>query len=94
MYGNAVLITLMTCFLFAIKIAEVLRPSDAGSRLRLRNEFNIYLILDKSYHTGLLRNRIAPHCYGAFKGSHVDVLILDLCEGILDQWEELSAPER
>ena len=80
--------------LFAVKIAEVLRPSDTGSRLRLRNEFKVYLTLDRAYHTGQLHDRIAPRCYGAFKDSHVDVLILDLCEGILNQWEELSAPER
>ena len=80
--------------LFAVKVVEVLRPSDAGSRQRLRSEFNIYLDLEKAYHTGQLRYRIAPRCYGAFKGNHMDVLILDLCEGILNQWEELSAPER
>ena len=80
--------------LFAVKVVEVLRPSDADSRQRLRNEFNIYLTLEKAYHSGLLGDRIAPRCYGAFKGNRVDVLILDLCEGILNQWDELSAPER
>ena len=72
----------------------MLRPSDADSRQRLYNEFNIYLTLEKAYHTGQLSDRIAPRCYGAFKGNRVDVLILDLCEGILNEWEELSAPER
>ncbi|KIL54825.1 hypothetical protein M378DRAFT_91869 [Amanita muscaria Koide BX008] len=80
--------------LFAVKIVEVLRPSDAGSRQRLHNEFNVYLTLDKAYQSGQLCDRIAPCCYGAFKGNHVDVLILDLCDGILNDWEELSAPER
>jgi hypothetical protein len=80
--------------LFAVKVVEELRPSDAGSRQRLRNEFNTYLILDRAYHSGQLHDRIAPRCYGAFKGNGVDVLILDLCDGILNQWGELSAPER
>ena len=80
--------------LFSVKVVELLRPSDAGSRQRLRNEFNIYLTLEKAHHSGQLRDRIAPRCYGAFKGNRVDVLILDLCEGILNQWGELSAPER
>jgi len=80
--------------LFAVKVVEVLRPSDAGSRRRLRNEFKVYLTLEKAYHSGQLRDHIAPRCYGAFKGNRVDVLVLDLCEGILNQWGELSAPER
>ncbi|KIM44998.1 hypothetical protein M413DRAFT_17851 [Hebeloma cylindrosporum] len=75
-------------------VVEVLRPSDAGSRQRLRNEFKGYLALEKAYHTGQLPDRIAPGCYGAFKGNRVDVLIHDLCEGVLNQWGELSAPER
>ena len=80
--------------LFAVKVVEVLRPSDAGSRQRLRNEFNLYLTLERAYHSGQLRDRIAPRCYGAFKSNRVDVLILDLCEGTLNQWREFSAPER
>jgi hypothetical protein len=80
--------------LFAVKVVEVLRPSDADSRQRLRNEFSVYLTLEKAYHSGQLRDRIAPRCYGAFKGNRVDVLVLDLCEGILNQWGELSVPER
>ena len=79
---------------FAVKVVEVLLPSDAGSRQRLHNEFNVYLTLDTAYHSGQLGDRIAPRCYGAFKGNRVDVLILDLCKGTLNQWEELHAPER
>jgi hypothetical protein len=79
---------------FAAKIVEVLRPSDTENRQRLRNEFKIYLILDEAYQSGQLRNRIAPRCYGAFEGNGIDVLILDLCDGILNSWDELSASER
>ena len=80
--------------LFAAKVVEVLRPSDAGARQRIRNEFNIYLYLDRAYNSGRLLDRIAPQCYGAFKGNRTDILILDLCVGILNEWEELSSPER
>ena len=80
--------------LFAVKVVEMLLPSDADRRQRIRNEFNIYLTLDRAYRSGQLRDRIAPRCYGAFKGNHLDALILDLCEGILNQWVELNAPER
>ncbi|KAM6493291.1 hypothetical protein JOM56_011425 [Amanita muscaria] len=81
--------------LFAGKVVEVLRLSDAGSRQRLRNEFNVYLTLEKAHQSGQLRDRIAPCCHGAFsKGNGVDILILDLCDGILNEWEELRAPER
>ncbi|KIL63570.1 hypothetical protein M378DRAFT_24959 [Amanita muscaria Koide BX008] len=55
--------------LFAVKVVELLRPSDAGSQQRLRNEFNAYRILDKAHQSGQLRDRIAPRCYGAFEGN-------------------------
>jgi hypothetical protein len=78
---------------FAAKIVEVLRPSDAENRERLRNEFKLYLILDEAYQSGKLRDRIAPRYYGAFEGNGVDVLILGLCDSILNSWHELSASE-
>ena len=77
--GMSFLITVTTC-----------SPLSICSRQRIRNEFNVYLTLDRAYYSGQLRDRIAPRCYGAFKGNPVDVLILDLCEGILNQWGELS----
>jgi hypothetical protein len=79
---------------FAAKTVELLRSSHKQKRQRLRNEFKIYLILDKAYQSGRLHDRIAPRCYGAFEGSHMDVLILDLCDGILNSWDDLSASER
>jgi len=33
-------------------------------------------------------------CYGAFKGHGVDVLILDLCDGILEDWDDLTTTDR
>lgn len=68
---------------FAVKTVELLRRFDAGSRHRLRNEFNVYLTLEDAYKSGQLRDRIAPHCYGAFEGDGIDILILELCGGIL-----------
>jgi hypothetical protein len=47
-----------------------------------------------AYKSGQLRNRIAPQCYGAFEGDGVDVLVLDLYDGILDSWDELMSSER
>jgi len=80
--------------LFAIKIVELLHPSDADSRERLRNEFIAYLKIEAAYQSGRLRDRITPRCYGAFEGDGVDVIVLDLCDGgILDTWDELSASE-
>jgi hypothetical protein len=72
----------------------VLRRSDTDCRKRLRNEFNAYLTLDEAYQSGQLCDRIAPRCYGAFEGNGVDVLILDLCDGNLNDWDELSPSER
>ncbi|KAH9975465.1 hypothetical protein BGW80DRAFT_1436615 [Lactifluus volemus] len=79
---------------FAAKIVEVLRPSDIQKRQRLRNEFKIYLILDEAYQSGRLHDRIAPRCYGAFVGRYMDVLVLDLCDSIMNSWDDLSASER
>ena len=72
----------------------MLRRSDTDKRRRLRNEFDVYLTLDEAYQSGQLCDRIAPRCYGAFEGNGVDILILDLCDGILTVWDELSASER
>ena len=78
---------------FAVKIVELLHPSDTDSRQRLRNEFNVYLDIEAAYQSKRLRDRIAPICYGAFEGDGVDVLVLDLCDDILNTWDELSASE-
>jgi hypothetical protein len=71
----------------------VLRRTDADSRQRLHNEFNIYLTLEKAYRSRQLHDRIAPRCYGAFEGDGVVVLVLDLYDGILNEWGELSDRE-
>ncbi|KAF8461811.1 kinase-like domain-containing protein [Russula ochroleuca] len=80
--------------LFAVKIVELLCPSDADSRQRLQNEFNMYLALEAAYKSGQLCDRIAPHCYGAYEGDGVNIIILGLCDGVLNAWDELSAPEQ
>jgi len=79
---------------FAIKIVEVLRPSDADSQKRLCNEFNVYLTLEEAYQSGRLCDLITPRCYGAFEGDGIYVLILELCDGILGAWKELNDSER
>jgi hypothetical protein len=79
---------------FAVKIVEVLRRSDIDRRKRLHNEFNTYVTLDEAYQSGKLCDRIAPRCYGAFEGNGVDLLILDLCDSNLSDWDELSPSER
>lgn len=80
--------------LFAIKVVELLRRSDVGRQQRLRNEFGVYLTLEMAYQSGQLHDRITPHCYGAFEGDGVYVLILELCDGTLNAWNELNVSER
>jgi hypothetical protein len=58
------------------------------------NEFDIYLTLEMAYQSRKLCNRISPHCYGAFKDDRISVLVLGLCDGILNSWHELNASER
>ncbi len=79
---------------FIAKIVEVLRRADTDNRQRLHDKFNIYLTLEKAYQSHQPHDRIAPRCYGAFEGDTVAVLILDLCDGVLNEWEELNDPER
>lgn len=79
---------------FAVKIVELLCRSDGDTRQRLRNEFDVYLSLEEAYQSGKLSDRIAPHCYGAFEGDGVDVLILELCDGTLRAWAELNDSEQ
>jgi hypothetical protein len=79
---------------YAIKIVELLRPSDTDSRERLLNEFKVYLILEAAYRSKQLCDRITPRCHGAFEGDGIDALILDLGDSVLNSWDELSASER
>ena len=65
---------------------------DSGQRLR--DEFNVYLIMEAAYQSKRLCDRITPRCYGGFEGDGVDVLILDLCDSILNTWDEQSSSER
>ncbi|KAI9464522.1 hypothetical protein BJY52DRAFT_1145192 [Lactarius psammicola] len=80
--------------LFAIKVVELLRKSDVERQRRLCNEFEVYLTLEMAYQSGQLRDRITPHCYGAFGGDGTDVLILELCDGTINSWDELNISER
>jgi hypothetical protein len=79
---------------FAIKIVEVLCPSDEDRRRRLRNEFNVYLLLEDAHASGKLHSQIAPRCYGAFECDYMEIIVFDLCDSTLKAWDELSASER
>ncbi|KAH9050748.1 hypothetical protein EDB84DRAFT_1258875 [Lactarius hengduanensis] len=79
---------------FATKVVELLRKSDVERQRRFCQEFGVYLTLEMAYQSGQLRDRITPHCYGAFRGDGVDVLILELCGGTLKGWGELDISER
>jgi len=50
----------------AVKVVEMLRPSNIEARKQLLNEFDIYISMEKAYQSGKLRDRIALHCYGAY----------------------------
>jgi hypothetical protein len=81
-------------YLFAIKVVELLRRADVERQKRFRNEFEVYMSLETAYHSGQLCCRITPHCYGAFKGDVIRVLILELCDATLNSWDELDIAER
>ncbi|KIK09865.1 hypothetical protein K443DRAFT_127259 [Laccaria amethystina LaAM-08-1] len=75
---------------FIAKVVDVLCLADTDKQQRLHDEFNIYLTLESRQP----HDCIAPHCYGAFEGNGVAILILDLCDGILNGWGELNDSER
>ncbi|KAH8998502.1 hypothetical protein EDB92DRAFT_1177410 [Lactarius akahatsu] len=68
--------------------------SDVERQQRFYNEFEVYLSLEIAYQSGQLRDRITPHCYGAFEGGRTDVLILGLCGDTLKGWDELNFSEQ
>ncbi len=80
--------------LFAIKVVELLRRSDVDRRQRFYNEFEVYLTLEMAYHSGQLGDRITPHCYGAFEGDGINVLVLELCGDTLKSWGDLDLSEQ
>ncbi|KAH9057411.1 hypothetical protein EDB87DRAFT_1823633 [Lactarius vividus] len=80
--------------LFAIKVVKLQHKSDVERQRRFNNEFEVYLSLEIAYQSGQLRDRITPHCYGAFEGNGTDVLILGLCGDTLKDWDELKFSER
>ncbi|KAH9002662.1 kinase-like domain-containing protein [Lactarius hatsudake] len=79
--------------LFATKVIELQRRSDVERQQRFYNEFEVYLSLEIAYQSGQLRDRITPHCYGAFEGDGTNVLILGLCGNTLNDWDELNLSE-
>jgi hypothetical protein len=81
---------------FAAKVVEMLHSSNIKARKRLRNEFEIYITMEKAYQSGKLQNRIAPRCYGAYEGKYIDVLILDLHNTVqvFDSWDGFRLEER
>ncbi|KAH9179320.1 kinase-like domain-containing protein [Lactarius sanguifluus] len=79
--------------LFAIKVIELQRTSDVKRQQRFYKEFGVYLSLEIAYQSGQLRDRITPHCYGAFERDGTKVLILGLCGNTLNDWDELNFSE-
>ena len=80
--------------MFTVKVVKPLHHFEAASREQLCNKFKVYLALEEAYQTGKLPDCITPECYGVFEGDTIDVLILELCDGILEEWDELSDSER
>lgn len=84
---------------FAIKVVEFSHDceGDEGDEIRQQqfcNELGVYLSLEMAYQSGKLHYHITPHCYGAFEGNNAHVLILELCHGTLNGWDELNISER
>jgi hypothetical protein len=47
-----------------------------------------------AYQSRKLHDHIAPLCYGAFQDDNISVLVLGLCDGTPNSWDELNASER
>jgi hypothetical protein len=79
---------------FAVKVVEELRRGDETADNGSVTSSMLIFTLEKTYQSGQLPDRIAPQCYGAFQSRTVDILILDLHEGVLNSWDELNGSER
>ena len=75
--------------LYAIKVV-----SNREHEREFFKEFEVYLALENAYQTKTLETNITPHCYGVFKGEGYFALVLGLCEGALNTWDELNISER
>lgn len=81
--------------LYAIKVVELLcRSDDLERQRRFYHELEACLALETAYRTTTLCHRITPRCYGAFKGDGDFALVLELCTGALNTWDELNVSER
>ena len=82
--------------LFAIKVVEPFHRDrfDTEYQQRFYDELEVYLTLEMAYQSGKLQHHITPYCYGAFTGNKIDVLILELCDGVLHNWDGLNVLER
>ena len=72
----------------------MLRRADADNRQRLHDEFNIYLTLEKAYHNlvnHMIVSLLAPMVHSK---AMAWPLILDSCDGVLNEWRELTDFER
>lgn len=69
--------------MFAAKVVESLCSPNTSNRECLYRQFGVYFTFDKAYQSGKLGRQIAPHCYGLYKGTCLDILFLELCVSVL-----------
>ena len=92
MFGNVVSITAMirtlsrssSCYATLMQTANIDSVTSLIFTLFWRRHTKKKRLLDQ----------ITPRCYGAFEGDGMNVLILELCDGILMDWDELNDSER
>ena len=78
----------------ALKLVEILHPSDVKKRRRLHSEFRIYQHLEQAYSSTKLPERIAPQCYGLLRNKRIYALIMEMHSNALASWGDLSSQER
>jgi hypothetical protein len=78
----------------ALKLVEILHPSDFEKRRRLLSEFRIYLHLEEANSSGKLPERIAPQCHGTLGNKRICALIMELHSSALAKWGDLASQER
>ena len=44
---------------YAVKLVEILRPSDIEARKHFLREFDVYITLERAYQSGQLQDRVA-----------------------------------
>lgn len=80
---------------YALKIAQKgTTDREKGAVERLRNEFEIYRVIERARGVGQIRDEV-PRCYGLYESRYMLMLVLDYAgSSVEEKWEDLKEDDR